>query len=205
LIASTILSLNPQLGASSFPILIIGVAFSTLGIRLSREWTRAPFSHDVLLSSLKGLPAENILMNYWNPTNHILLTTDAIYILTSFQGEADLSITPTAWTDTSSFITQARRVLALETISRTRKLAHANVLKVTKWLEQHFPDNQFPICSCVVFINSNTHLSVEGQPTPFAVYADKRKPNLKMLVRTQPPGASLVPIDKIASLIQTTV
>jgi len=204
LILSTILSLNPQLGLASFPILLMGVAMSTIGIQLSHKWTRAPFAHDVLLSALKGLSHDSILLNYWNPVPHLLLTADVIYVLTPFQAEANISVSSEQWIDRSPTVNRLRRVLALESIGSINKLAADNLIKTHSWLDKHFPANNFPLQSCVVFTNPKAHLEVELPPTPRAVYSDKRKPNLKSLVRSQSPTATPIPIEEIASLLQTT-
>jgi hypothetical protein len=203
LIASTILSLNPQFGLASFPVLILGVIFSTLGIRLSREWTRTPYTHEVLLAALKGLPADTIFLNYWKPATHLLLTIDAIYVLIPFRGEATITVSPTTWRDSSSSLNQLRRSLALETVAHATRSATAQTAKVSQWLASHFPNNPFPIVTCIVVTSNNASLYVEAQTAPLAAYTDKRKPNLKALIRNQPKSDGPIPIEEIASLIQT--
>lgn len=202
LIASTLISLNPQLGASSFPILIMGVVASTLGIRLSHQWTRAPYTHDVLSSALKGLPTEATLLHYWEPSDHILITPNSIIVLTPFRPAANVTISDNEWHENDPLFTRLRRNLALETIANAQKRAFKNQQNMIKWLDRNFSAHDVQVDSYIVFTNADAQLVVHNQSSPIAAYADKRKPNLKSLIRTIPSPAVLVPIDEIASRIQ---
>jgi hypothetical protein len=186
LLSATIATLTLNLAISSFPLLLVGVATSLIGIRLSNRWVRPPVTHEALTNALKGIGKDAVLLNYWGPSNHILIHPQGIFALTTRTRPFDLNVDDQNWHDRASAFTKFQRFMSQDALGWPIRDAQNDAKRASAWLEKKL-DLPISVQPIIVFLHPSTRLDVQEQPSVPVTYADKRKPSLKSYLKQDDP------------------
>lgn len=192
------------IGVASIPLLLIGVIFSMIGIQLSRRWIRLPVAHEALSAALKGTGKDAVLLNHWSPVDHILLTPQGIFTLTSRNQPISLTINGEKWVDHSGVMERLRRGIMLDALASPLDEARHDAEKAKDWLSKVL-EKTVDVHPVIVFLSPKTELEVKEQSDIPVAYIDKRKkPNLKSFLRSgQSNELTLREIDQIAAIFES--
>jgi hypothetical protein len=204
LITATITSFIPQIGSSSFPLLIFGIILSLVGIRLSHRWVRPPLAHETLAGALKGLSKDSVLLNYYPPAPHLLITPNGIFSLTTRNQPFQITVSGDYWADEASAFKKLRRQLGQDQLGNPIAQAKRDAERASAWIEKTL-GAKLTVTPLVVFLSSATHLEVEQQTAVPMTYADKRTPSLKAYLK-QDAAAVLTSkqLDDLLTTLQTS-
>ena len=180
-------------------LVVVAVAVSSLGLRLSSYWLRPPTPHEALDQGLKGFGSEYALYHYSLPAPHVLVCPQGIFTLTTKPQRAAVRVEGEAWSRMESTLTQLISVIARQdSIGNPSLAARRQAKKLQTWLDKQLPGHSTQVQSMVVFSSPEATLNVHQPNTP-AVYANKRKPSLKTAIRNLPKRATLT-AEQIATL-----
>lgn len=190
LIAATISTLTPNLAASSFPLLTIGMVLALVGLSYGNRWVRPPLSHTVLENALKGIGKDTVLLNYWPVAKHILITKNGIYTFAVRTQPFDLTINENRWQDHEPLLRRLHRIITQNALGSPLDEVERSRRRIEQLLKKQSVQIEVPITPLIVFANSKTKLEVLEQPPIPVVYADKRTPALKTFLK-QPADTTL--------------
>jgi hypothetical protein len=185
---------------STIPLLLFGVIFSLIGIHFTRKWVRLPLAHVVLASALKGVGKDSVLLNYFGPADHILVTRNGAFLLTTRNQPYDLLIGGNRWVDRAPLRERLQRAFARDLIGTPMRDAKRDADKASRWLSKLL-GKEITVQPLIVFLNPKTYLEVTEQPQIPVVYADKRTPTLKSFLKSELPSTlTNDEIEKVLSL-----
>ncbi len=199
-IAAAIAIFLPE-GASSLPILCIGILSSWIGIHTGNKWLRPPIPHHALDAALKGFGKNTTIYHYYMPARHVLICHKGILSVTTNAQDINLTIKGEQWKNNEHILTLIRRILTLDAFINPRKSAAEEERRLHKWLARNLPYTNPTIHTIIVFTNPRAKLDISKQPEIPVAYADKRTPTLKTTIRQLPDTFNQEQLDQITSII----
>ena len=174
LLAGMLISfLRPQLIQFSFICLLIGFAFSQIGVYYGNRFVRPDRPDEVLTRALKGLDDRWHLYHYQLPTPHVLLGPDACYVLSVQQQSGQVSARGNKWKQSLGW----RRIfawMAQESIGNPAQTAQIEVETLERHLNKKLPEVEVPLTPVIVFSSPTVELEVSDTPIP-VVHAKQLK------------------------------
>lgn len=172
--------------AANSPILLIGLALLSSGIGLwaGSKLAREHLPEKALEAGLRGLGKEAVLYNFWLPAKHVLIAPQGIFALTVREQKAHISVAAAGIRPLDSAAGRLGRFLRLNMIGNPLRQAKSEAGRVQAWVNTHFPETGISVQPVVVFTHPQAVLELGAEPPIPVVYADKRNPALRELIRS---------------------
>lgn len=160
---------RPQWLGISFMCLLVGLAFSQVGLYFMRRWVRRPRPHEILEKALKGLDNRFELYSFCLPAPHVLLSPQGLFVLRVQPQEGEISCKADRWHQKFS-IARFLGFSGQETVGNPTRAAQTEVRELTAFLESHIPDEPVEVQPLIVFTNDKAELSVSEPSIPVLHY-----------------------------------
>ena len=173
----------PQLANSPVILIAMGIASSLVGLRAGKLLSaRTPVS-ETLAQGLKGFGDDSVLLHYYAPSHHLLLSPTGIFSLTPIQQPADILADGSSLRIQNSFWTRFAWFLTGNLVGTPYSDAQDSALRTMEWL-QNITQSPEPIVvePLLVLTHPKSHLQTNTSSIPI-LYLDKRTPSLKQYVR----------------------
>jgi hypothetical protein len=172
--------------AANSPILLIGLALLSSGIGLwaGSKLAREHLPEKALEAGLRGLGKEAVLYNFWLPAKHVLIAPQGIFSLTVREQKAHISAAAAGIRPLDSAAARLGRFLRLNMIGNPLRQAESEAGRVQAWFNTHLPEAGISVQPVVVFTHPQAVLELGAEPPIPVVYADKRSPALRELIRS---------------------
>ena len=166
-------------------IMPLGLVTTLVSVRLTNQYVRLPHPEDAIRDGLKGINRRSILYNYLLGPNHVLITPQGVFSLTTRFQETRFKIEGDKWFNAKRRGPLAPFFLFLkqEALGDPFKQAKQEAEAVQPLVDQALPGAGIKVQPVVVFTSSKATLDVIDPTIPVA-YADaKKKPSLKALLK----------------------
>jgi len=209
---NTLAKQNDSLLLLPCAVMPIGLVTTIVSVRLTNQYVRLPHPEDAIRDGLKGINRRSILYNYVLTPNHVLITPQGVFSLTTRFQETRFKVEGDQW-----FNAKGRGLLApmflffkQEALGDPFKQAQQEADSIQPLVDQALPGAGIKVQPAVVFTSSKATLEVIDPDLP-VVYADaKKKPALKAFLKAdkqKEDAAKLTPeqIEAIDSAFMTTL
>lgn len=186
---------------TSTPILIIATILSVTGIRMTFKWLKPPTAEDALANGLKGLGKDALLLNYYKPINHILISQHGLFSLTVFSHDVHFQIEGSHWENKDDLRMMIRQFLTQGRLGDPLKQASEDGQTLHKWLREHVDEKEYTVQPIIVFTNPDAILDIEEQPSIPVTTTEKGKYTLKSTIRQY--NNPTLPADTIDQIVET--
>jgi hypothetical protein len=166
-------------------IMPIGLITTLISVRMTNQFIRVPHPEDALSDGLKGAPKNSNLYNYILPSNHVLITPQGVFTLTTRFHENRYKVEGEKWQNLKQRGPLAPLFIFLrqEQLSDPFGQARKEAAAMQSLVEEILPNTNIQVQPVVVFISPKAEVEAIDPAIP-VVYADlKRKPSLKSLLK----------------------
>lgn len=178
---------RPDLAVYAFAALLVGFAFSQVGIFFGNRWARRPRPDELLDRALKGIPRTYILYHYLTPAYHLLVGPAGIWVIVPKYQRGRITYAKGKWRQHGGPLLWYLRMFAQEGIGRPDLEIRAEVEGVRKWLASFWPEGEAvpEVQALLVFLHPGVVIEdVEEAPVP-TLRLDELKGYLKPLLKGQ--------------------
>jgi hypothetical protein len=172
-----------------FVVIPLGLLATLASVRMTNKYIRLPHPEDVIEGGLKGINRRSVLYNYLEPADHILLTPEGVYTLTTRFQITKATVNGEDWKDSrrkgplGPFFLFMRQ----EGLGKPFEEANKQAARVQSLIDSINPPINPPVTvqPVVVWTTSKAVLDLKNPALP-VVFADaEKKPNLKKLLREE--------------------
>ncbi|MEP7289848.1 MAG: nuclease-related domain-containing protein [Chloroflexota bacterium] len=163
----------------------LGLLSLVVWARLNNQYVRPPHPEESISEGLKGINRRSALYNYLLKPNHVLVSPQGVYSLTTRFQDTRFTVQGEHWTNWKNRGPLAPFFLFFkqEGLGDPFKQARAEAEIIQKIVDQALPGAKIKVQPVVVFTGSKATLELDNPALP-VVYADaKKKPSLKTLIR----------------------
>jgi hypothetical protein len=183
-------------------IMPIGLITTLISVRMTNQFIRTPHPEDALADGLKGVPKNSNLYNYVLKPNHVLVSPQGIFTLTTRFHEGKYKVEGEKWHNFKQRGPLAPLFIFLrqEHLSDPFGQARKEAQSLHALVEEILPNSKLEVQPVVVFISPKVELEIIDPAIP-VVYADaKQKPSLKSLLKSDKTRPTLLTEDQIRKL-----
>ncbi len=171
-------------------IMPLGLVTTLVSVRLTNQWVRLPHPEDAIRDGLKGINKRSILYNYVLGPNHVLITPQGVFSLTTRFHESRFSVEGENWINWKGRgpLSPVMLFLRQEHLGDPFKDARQDAEAVQPLVDKALPGAGIKVQPVVVFTSPKATLEVTDPAIP-VVYADtKKKPSLRSALRDSKAG-----------------
>jgi hypothetical protein len=150
-------------------------------VRMTNRWVRQPYPWEVIKDSLKGIGSDNVLYNYMLPADHVLISPNGIFAMTTRFQERPQKLVDDTWKTRFEILTFMRQ----EQLGNPTKDAKLKAVQTEAFLRELLNDPSIQVNPVIVFTHPQANVEIEGTPTVPVVFADpdRKKGGLKDFFR----------------------
>lgn len=166
-------------------VMPVGLVTTLLSVRLTNEWVRQPRPEEAIAEGLAGINRRSVLFNYFPPANHILITPEGIYTLTTRFQMTRFKITGDHWLDYKRRgpLAPFFQFMKQEGIGKPFEDAATDAANVQTVIDSVLPDSGIEVQPIVVFTHPRAILELEAPSIPVVFASPKKKPSIKTALR----------------------
>jgi hypothetical protein len=177
---------NPILFAA--PIVILPILLITImtSIWLTNYYGREPYAEDIVRNGLKGFDKHSILYQYLLPSDHVLVTGQGIYALTTRFQDRQFKIQGGEWTDykARNLLGPLFLYLKQERLGKPFAQAVRDTHDVQEIVDGALGANSGVVVQpAIVFLSDKATLEVIDPEFPVVYASPKKKPSLRNMLR----------------------
>jgi hypothetical protein len=157
---------NPNFAYLAWIALILGFAFSQIGLSFSNRWGRHPRPDEQIDQGLKGLSDQYSIYHYTTPAAHLLVGPSGLWVILPYYQTGNIVYEKKRWRQKGGGVMQRyMRVFGQEGLGRPELEASEQVSSLDQYFKKNLPDLELEKPNVViVFVNERAELSVEDAP-----------------------------------------
>lgn len=166
-------------------VMPLGLLATLTSVRLTNQYIRQPRPETVLATGLEGINRRSVLFNYFPPANHILLTPQGVYTLTTRYQVTRFKVEGDTWTNYRSRgpLGPAFLYLRQEQLGKPFDDALIESGKLQEIIDKALPESGIEVQPIVVFTSERATLEIINPTLPVVYGSPRKKPSIKTALR----------------------
>jgi hypothetical protein len=181
----TVARFLPQFANSPIILIIMGIVSSVIGLRSGKLLSSNRPVVDDIAHGLKGFGDDTLLLNYFAPSEHLLLSPNGVFSLTAITQPADILADGSSLHIRNNLLTRFAWFFMGNTVGIRYNDAQDNAHRAEIWLQDKTQSpKELPVHPLIVLTHPDATVETNQALIP-VLYLDKRNPSLKQYVRRQ--------------------
>lgn len=175
-------------------ILPFALGLALFAVHMTNLWIREPRPEQAIRDGLKGVSNKSVLYHYYHtPAKHVLIAPQGIFVLVVRWQQGEITVKGERWRQQRSFIQLIAGVFRLDSLGAPVSEANRAVQYIQRILEPIAPD--VTVKSLIVLTDPRAEATIEEEsPIPVLYTDEKKKPNLKVYMRSHPEKGGDLPL-----------
>lgn len=184
---------SPNYGGYAWVALLVGFAFSQIGLYYGNRWGRRPRPDELIDEGLKGLNDQYSIYHYITPAAHLLVGPSGLWVLMPYYQVGKIVYEKGRWKQKGGgFFQRYLRVFAQEGMGRPDIEAPGEAQAVMKYINKRIPEKDVPDPKlALVFTNDKVDLDVKNAPI-LTLPLKKLKAAVRKVAKEKPISTELI-------------